>query len=130
MIKNVDNVGVAVRDFRAAAEFYGKLGFQTQFQQGDSASFRAGEAVLYVFQTSSSAPPVARAVSLTGNAPGIDHISFRVDDVDQSAERLRAAGVNIETGPEDQDWGSRTITMLDPDGNRIWFLGPLKGGST
>ena len=83
--------------------------------------------MLYVFKTSSTTTPQGRDVSLTGNPPGIDHISFRVSDVDAEYTRLRNPGVTVETEPADHYLGSRTITIRDPDGNRIWFLGPLKG---
>jgi uncharacterized glyoxalase superfamily protein PhnB len=49
-----------------------------------------------------------------------------VADVDANHQKLLDRGVEIEEGPTNQDWGSRTITLLDPDGNRIYFLGPLK----
>ena len=128
MIERFDNIGVAVTDYARAVDFYKKLGFEVDFEDGEGGSLKAGTAVLYVFKTSSSTPPQARDVSLTGNPPGIDHISFRVADVDAECERVKTAGLEVETEPEDQAWGARTITLLDPDGNRIWFLGPLKAG--
>ena len=110
-------------------QFYKKLGFNIDFEEGEGGSLKAGNAVLYVFKTTSDSSPQPRDVSLTGNPPGIDHISFRVPDVDAERDRIRKAGLEVETEPEDQPWGSRTITILDPDGNRLWFLGPLKGNS-
>ena len=126
MIEGFDNIGVAVTDYDRAVDFYKKLGFDVTFEDGDGGSLQAGNAVLYVFKTSSVTEPQARDVSLTSNPPGIDHISFRVPDVDDVYAKLRGKGLPIESGPEDQSWGSRTITVLDPDGNRLWFLGPLK----
>src|SRR5215217_4249942 len=38
----------------------------------------------------------------------------RVDDVDVTVARLRAAGVDV-TDPEDQDWGARHAWLHDPD---------------
>jgi catechol 2,3-dioxygenase-like lactoylglutathione lyase family enzyme len=127
MIRNVDNVGVAVRDLRTALDFYNKLGFVIEYADAAGASIRAGDAVLYVFQTTSHRAPVTRGLDLEQNAPGIDHISFAVDDVDAAARELRSRGLEVESGPTDQDWGRRTITLLDPEGNRIWLLGPLTG---
>jgi methylmalonyl-CoA/ethylmalonyl-CoA epimerase len=127
VIERFDNIGVAVTDYARAVDFYKKLGFDMDFEEGEGGSLKAGSAVLYVFKTSSPTPPQSRDVSLTGNPPGIDHISFRVPDVDAEFKRLQHADLKVETEPEDQTWGARTITILDPDGNRIWFLGPLKG---
>lgn len=125
-IESFDNIGVAVTDYPKAVEFYKKLGFEMDYEEGEGGSMKAGNAVLYVFKTSSSADPQSRDVSLTANPPGIDHISFRVPDVDAEFARISKAGLKVETEPADQEWGSRTITILDPDGNRLWFLGPLK----
>ena len=126
MIQHVDNVGIAVTDFRRSADWYRNLGFECPEEWGTRGSFQAGDAVLYIFQTDSPKSPEPRQLDLVHNPPGIDHISFRVADVDASHQQLLERGVEIEEGPTNQDWGSRTITMLDPDGNRIYFLGPLK----
>lgn len=120
-----DNIGVAVTDFVAALDFYGKLGFTPEGPADGAASLRNGDAALYVFTTSMRSADPARQLSMEGNASGIDHISFAVDDVDQVAADLQARGIRIESGPENQDWGRRTITVLDPDANRLWFLGPV-----
>lgn len=121
-----DNIGIAVTDMSAALDFYGRLGFVPESPTETEASLRNGEAALYVFQTPSRDFQPPRRMDMDGNAPGIDHISFKVADVDVTADDLRAVGVEIETGPTNQDWGRRTITVQDPDGNRIWFLGPLR----
>ena len=44
-----------------------------------------------------------------------------VDDVDALAEELRAKGVGIIRGPEDQPYGCREIDVKDPDGHIIGF---------
>ena len=50
-----------------------------------------------------------------------------VDDADAAYERAKAAGAEV-TEPVDQDYGSRDITVTDPDGNR-WSLGTYKGAA-
>lgn len=126
MIERFDNIGIAVRDFAASAAWYRKIGFELRDQFGDAGSMVAGSAVLYVFQSDAATPPVPRALDLVHNAPGIDHISFRVADVDEAHRTLVDRGVGFEDPPTNQEWGSRTVTLLDPDGNRIYFLGPLR----
>lgn len=44
-----------------------------------------------------------------------------VDDVDALAEELKAKGVKIIRGPEDQPYGCREIDVTDPDGHIICF---------
>jgi uncharacterized glyoxalase superfamily protein PhnB len=44
-----------------------------------------------------------------------------VDDVDAHYERAKAAGAEILAEPEDQEYGDRRYTALDPEGHR-WFF--------
>jgi len=48
-----------------------------------------------------------------------------VDDADAAYERAKAAGADA-TEPVDLDYGSRDVTVTDPDGNR-WSLGTYAG---
>jgi uncharacterized glyoxalase superfamily protein PhnB len=50
-----------------------------------------------------------------------------VADTDAAYERARAAGAQV-TEPVDLDYGSRDITITDPDGNR-WSLGTYGGAA-
>ncbi len=45
--------------------------------------------------------------------------------VDALAERAKAQGANIVSGPLDQPWNVRELTILDPDGYRLIFTAPL-----
>jgi uncharacterized glyoxalase superfamily protein PhnB len=57
--------------------------------------------------------------------PGVSVIYVVVPDADAAYERAKAAGADV-TEPVDQDYGSRDITLTDPDGNR-WTLGTYRG---
>ena len=56
---------------------------------------------------------------------GVSVVYVVVEDTDVAYERARAAGAEV-TEPVDQDYGSRDITVTDPDGNR-WSLGTYPG---
>jgi uncharacterized glyoxalase superfamily protein PhnB len=56
---------------------------------------------------------------------GVSVVYVVVADTDVAYERARAAGAEV-TDPVDQDYGSRDITVTDPDGNR-WSLGTYAG---
>ena len=45
--------------------------------------------------------------------------------VDALAEQAKARGANIVSGPLDQPWNVRELTVLDPDGYRLVFTTPL-----
>src|ERR671934_2753788 len=44
-----------------------------------------------------------------------------VDDVDATFERARAAGVDIRQELEDEEYGDRRFTAVDPEGHQ-WFF--------
>jgi uncharacterized glyoxalase superfamily protein PhnB len=49
----------------------------------------------------------------------------RVDDVDAHCDRARAAGAEIEYGPDDQPYGVREYGARDLEGRRWAFVTPL-----
>ena len=44
-----------------------------------------------------------------------------VDDVDAHYERAKAAGADVRGEPEDQEYGERRYTAVDPEGH-VWFF--------
>ena len=80
------------------------------------AEIRIGESVLMA----GDARPGSRATP-----PGVSVVYVVVPDADAAYERARAAGAEV-TEPVDQSYGSRDITVTDPDGNR-WSLGTYAG---
>jgi uncharacterized glyoxalase superfamily protein PhnB len=58
-------------------------------------------------------------------SPGVSVVYVVIEDADAAYERAKAAGAEV-TEPVDQDYGSRDITVTDPDGNR-WTLGTYPG---
>ena len=48
-------------------------------------------------------------------------LSIWVDDVDSICLELSARGIDLLSGPIDREWGKRTASFTDPDGN-IWEL--------
>jgi uncharacterized glyoxalase superfamily protein PhnB len=59
--------------------------------------------------------------------PGVSVIYVVVPDADAAHARAKAAGAQV-TDPVEQDYGSRDITISDPDGNR-WSLGTYAGAA-
>ncbi|MCS6926878.1 MAG: VOC family protein [Candidatus Binatia bacterium] len=125
MLKGIDNVGIAVTDLARSIAFYEQLGF-TKSADYDAdvkgCTMTAGSAVLFLFQTQANPQPVRREPTLAQNPPGIDHISFLVEDVDRIYQDLKAKGVQFDGEPADQEWGARLVGLKDPDGNNLYFL--------
>ncbi|HJY85178.1 MAG TPA: VOC family protein [Candidatus Binatia bacterium] len=126
MLKGIDNVGVAVTDLARSIAFYEKLGFTKGYDyEADvkGCTMTVGSAMLFLFQTKQgNLQAVKREPTLAQNPPGLDHISFLVEDVNQIYAELKAKGVAFLGEPADQDWGARLVGLKDPDGNNLYFL--------
>jgi catechol 2,3-dioxygenase-like lactoylglutathione lyase family enzyme len=48
-------------------------------------------------------------------------IYFKVPDVDALAGDFSARGIVTVAGPADTEWGTREMSLVDPDGNRLRF---------
>jgi methylmalonyl-CoA/ethylmalonyl-CoA epimerase len=82
-----------------------------------------GDRYLYVFETTGDPGQARRESTLGGNPPGLDHLSFRVGDVDAEAARLRERGVSLDGDPQTVEaWGIRLVGFRDPEDNAYYFV--------
>jgi methylmalonyl-CoA/ethylmalonyl-CoA epimerase len=126
-ITRIDNIGVAVRDVAASAQFFeDKLGLTVElYADGEppSATVHVGDQYLYVFQTTNGADGDRRSSELVANPRGLDHVSFTVEDVDASCSELTERGVEFEGEPTTVEaWGIRMVSFRDPDGNSLFLV--------
>ena len=127
MIDGVDNIGICVADLKKSVEFYQALGFAKAYENDRGVTMVAGTAKLFIFQTrKTNSAPVAREFTLFQNPPGIDHISFAVEDVDRLYADAKAKGIVFNSEPKDQTWGARMVSLRDPDGVNLYLLKWLK----
>lgn len=105
---NLNQVTLPARDYEASVAFYRRLGLRQIVASGDRyARFECpGGATLSVHVEE-------------GRRSGDAVLYFESDDLDSWVERLRAAGISFESGPEDQPWGWREAHLRDPAGNRL-----------
>jgi catechol 2,3-dioxygenase-like lactoylglutathione lyase family enzyme len=121
MILGIDNVGMATRDLALSVDFYKMLGFVKAYQNERGCTMVSGTSKLFIFP-SGSHEVCTRAITLEGNPPGIDHLSFLVDDVDRTFTELKGRGIEFVAAPADQSWGARAAVVRDPDGNNLYLL--------
>ena len=111
---------VLVSDYTGTFEFYRDvLGFEPTFGDEESgyADFDTGEATVALFDREEMAEAVP---SIGAGGGGGTMLIFRVESVDVVADRLRDAGVDLETEPTDRDdWGIRVVHFRDPEGTLI-----------
>lgn len=122
MIK-LDHIGIAVPNLAAAVEKYsvllGKRPEQierVESQKVTVAMFRAGEPAIELLEGTEASSPISTFIAKRG--PGIHHICLRVEDLDATLTRAKAAG--LEPIPQQDDRGA--------GGHRIAFLHPKSTG--
>ena len=109
-----------VEDLRAAKAFYvDRLGFRVRFEASED-----GKLGLLGLERG--------AIWLTLDCPMAGHgreacVSLQVEDADAYFEEWRTRGVVIRRPPMDEPWGARTFDVIDPSGNTIFVMGPVRG---
>jgi methylmalonyl-CoA/ethylmalonyl-CoA epimerase len=116
MIKNLDHVGIVVKDLDATMKIYdAMLGAEpvSKMEMGPmrKADYRVGGSLLEFFHGGAGSP---FADWLAKNGEGIHHISYEVKDIAGELKKLAALGVAL------QDKTPREI----PGGVKIAFVGP------
>lgn len=102
-------------DVSRAASFYSdQLGFEERYRLSAEGS---AEFVVVALGPFSLGLTAVEEVEPAGRAS----LWLYTDDVDAEIERLRDAGVEVIREPEDQEWGERMATVVDPDGNEIYI---------
>jgi catechol 2,3-dioxygenase-like lactoylglutathione lyase family enzyme len=116
MIRGIKFVGIPVSDQDVALKFYTEaLGFKVVTDQPFSDKQRWIELMI---------PGADSGVALftpSGHESRIgdfQSISFWCDDVFASTRALKQKGVEFETEPRNEQWGSMAI-FKDPDGNKF-----------
>ncbi|MFE6920122.1 VOC family protein [Nocardia sp. NPDC057663] len=109
-------ISLNVADPQASARFLiDHLGFTEQMAADGFVSLQradAGMNVIYLRTGLTTFKPAR----IAGNAGDGTLVVFTVDDIDTEYERLRGAGVPIETPIETEEWGERYFQMTDPNG--------------
>jgi catechol 2,3-dioxygenase-like lactoylglutathione lyase family enzyme len=104
---------IAASDIARARPFYvDVLGLEIAMDLGWIATFTSSHTM---------APQLSVATE-GGSGTAVPDISIEVDDVDEALRRVQAAGLAIEYGPADEDWGVRRFYVRDPFGRLVNIL--------
>jgi methylmalonyl-CoA/ethylmalonyl-CoA epimerase len=113
----IAHVGIAVRALDEIVPFYRDVLGLPPIELDDSdgariAGLQAGDSLVELLEPDSPDSPIGKFIARRG--PGIHHICFAVDDLDETLARCRAAGLRlIDDTPR-----------LGAEGKRIAFLHP------
>lgn len=103
-----------VADVGRSVAFYEQLGFETSLHDAT-----------YAFAHRDRDLTIHLARAEGDSLPGHAGLYIHVQDADRVAEEWRKAGIAVR-GPEDEDYGKREGSAIDPDGNTIRFGSPLR----
>lgn len=126
------HVRLLVKDYAACFRFYRDvMGFEPTWGEEDGcyADFNAGTCALALFSRDLMAA-AAGAADLPMEVACQDRsmLTFEVDDVDATWQRLCDCGVEEVAAPTDRaEWGIRAAHFRDPDGNLLEINQPLAG---
>lgn len=117
----IAHIGIAVRSLGESTPFYRDiLGLpEVALDDADGAAiagFASGESLVELLESRVPDSPIGKFIERRG--PGIHHICFIVDDIEDTLSRCRAAGVRlIDETPR-----------IGAEGKRIAFLHPSSTG--
>lgn len=104
MWKNVEHIGIAVKDLESVNELYTKLfgrppykSESVESEKVNTSFFKMGETKIEFLSATDPDSAIAKFIEKRGE--GIHHIAFEVEDIHAELERLQAEGFQF-TRPE------------------------------
>jgi methylmalonyl-CoA/ethylmalonyl-CoA epimerase len=123
ILRSIDHVGVAVADLQAGIDFYTSVLGLRLIHREDNADHQvseamlatdgpAGSTVVQLVAPLSAQSPLSRFLDRSG--PGVQHLAFRVSDVEHAAAEYRRRGLRLlYDSPKPGTRGSR-INFVHP----------------
>lgn len=123
MLLDVDHVGIAVRDLAAAVEEYRAtfgiepvLRERVEDQGVEEVLYRVGTSYIQLLGALGPDTPVGKFLERRGE--GLHHVGYRVEDVADAIDRLKAEGVPlVDESPRPGSRGT-TVAFVHPKGFR------------
>lgn len=119
MIKKIDHVGIAVKDLDAAIKFYeGLLGLKVtetevvEEQKVKVAFMPTGDSEVELLESTTPDGPIAKYIEKNGE--GIQHMAFRVENLEQCLAELKEKGVRLIDEKPRRGAGGAKIAFLHP----------------
>lgn len=119
MISKIDHIGIAVKDLQQAIEFYENVlglkvkGIEEVPEQKVRVAFLpVGESKVELLESMTPDGPVARFIEKNGE--GVQHIAFRVENLAEKLEELKARGVRLIDETPRKGAGGALIAFIHP----------------
>ena len=118
-VKNIDHIGIAVKDIGQAGKFYTEiLGLKIEDME-NVADQKVNVAFIPIMDSEvelleSTAPdgPVAKYIDSKGE--GVQHIAFRVENIEEALAELKAKGIRLIDAEPRYGAGGARIAFIHP----------------
>lgn len=115
----IDHLGIAVKSIESAIKFYSEiLGLKLEGeeviteQKVKTAFLPVGDTEVELLESTDPDGPVAKFIDKRGE--GLQHIAFKVDDIDSALRELEARGVRLIDSTPRIGAGNKRIAFLHP----------------
>ena len=119
MVSKIDHIGIAVSNLDEAVKLYKDVlglelhGTEVVPEQKVRVAFLpVGDTEVELLESTSAEGPIAKFIEAKGQ--GIQHIAFRVDDIEAALEEMRAKGMRLIDEKPRYGAGGAKIAFLHP----------------
>ena len=118
MIEKIDHIGIAVKDIEKACAVFKQLNITVsgeevvEEQKVKVAFLPVGESELELLESTSPDGPIARFIEKKGE--GIQHIAFKVKNLEEILKKLKKEGVRLIDETPRYGAGGAKIAFLHP----------------
>lgn len=121
MFKNLEHIGIAVKDLAASVDLFEKLfqvkSYKTEVVESEKVStafFQTGETKVELVASTDAEGTIAKYIDKKGE--GIHHLAFAVDDIVAEMERLKAEGFVLLNEVPKHGADNKLVCFLHPKG--------------
>jgi methylmalonyl-CoA/ethylmalonyl-CoA epimerase len=118
-IKHIDHIGIAVKDLEQAGRFYTEVlglsiqGTETVAEQKVTVAFLPiTDSEIELLESTDPEGPVSRYIDSRGE--GIQHIAYRVEDIDAALAELKEKGIRLIDQEPRKGAGGARIAFIHP----------------
>lgn len=119
MIQKLDHIGIAVANLDEALKLYSEVlglnlaGTETVEEQKVRVAFLpVGDTEVELLESTSPDGPIAKFIEAKGQ--GIQHMAFRVDDIEKAIEEMKAKGMRMIDEKPRYGAGGAKIAFMHP----------------
>lgn len=120
-VLKVDHIGIAVNSIEESKKLYSDilglqhLGSETVAEQKvTTAFFPVGDTEVELLESTAPDGPIAKYIEKNGGRGGVQHIAFRVENIEEALAELKAKGVALIDEKPRTGAGGAKIAFLHP----------------